>query len=136
MSYDINFWLPKPGQTFDEWAESFEGTYGPQEQHLLAAALQQVRTQAESVLPEAEIREEAGGVAFDDDATGISFGYTPTGVSLSCPYRCGTGSTRIPLMYDIAATVASLTGLQAYLDFSSNVELRGVANVKGALPQG
>lgn len=114
MSYDINFWFTKPGQTFNDWAESFDGNYPPDEQHQLATALHQVRTQVQSILPDAEVREEAGGIALDDDASTLSFGYSPHGVSLSCPYKRGAASARIPLMYDIAATVSASTDLQAY----------------------
>lgn len=114
MSYDINFWFPKPGQTFDDWAESFDGTYPSDEQHRLTATLHKVRTQVQSILPDADARDEMGGFALDDDASTISFGFSPQGVSLSCPYKRGTASARIPLMYDIAETVVSLTGLQAH----------------------
>jgi hypothetical protein len=114
MSYDVNFWFPQPGQSFDEWAEAFDGTYPSVERQRLRDALGEVRTQVSSLLPDAGVVEQDDGFAIDDDESAISFGYSPSGVSLSCPYRHGAGASRIPLVYDIATTVASLTGLEAW----------------------
>ena len=125
MSYDINFWFPQEGQTFDDWAESFDGTYPPHDRQRLGAAVPDVRTQVHAILPGAEVDDEPGGFALDDDASTISFGYSSQGVALSCPYRTGAGSSRVPLLYDIAHTVASLTGLRAW-DPQTDAPVRGV----------
>lgn len=114
MSYDINFWFPRAGIVFEDWAESFDGIYSIEEQRLLAAALDGVRVQTRMALPASEHSECDDGFALDDEATAISFGYCPSGVSLSCPYRRGGGEFRITAMYAIAQAVSSRVGLQAY----------------------
>ncbi|WP_139360090.1 hypothetical protein [Mycobacterium sp. D16Q16] len=114
MSYDINFWFPRVGTVFEDWVESFDGIYPVEEQHLLAAALDGVLVQARTALPASAYSECGGGFALDDEATAISFGYSPYGVSLSCPYRTGGGEFRITAMYGIAQAVSSCVGLQAY----------------------